>query len=150
MPGLCSVHKSSSTNQVEVASAVYKVTAISPGMPIRMLFCLTLHDVSSIPLHSYELTKLSLWCGMIWLLSSHVWQVSNDICYYTAKAANLKTTCKSCKTTCILFHQHENATLIGIAGQLFPHEGRNNFCYVSIDTLKKQCRLLYHAIEPFW
>lgn len=27
----CSVHKNATTNQVEVTSAVYKVTAISPG-----------------------------------------------------------------------------------------------------------------------
>ena len=36
------------------------------------------------------------------------------------------------------------------AGQLFPHKGRNNFCYVSVDTHKRQCRCLYHAFTPFW
>ncbi len=29
---LCSVHRNTATNQVEVSSAVYRVTAISPGM----------------------------------------------------------------------------------------------------------------------
>ena len=140
MPGLCSVHKSSSTNQVEVASAVYRVTAISPGIP--MLFCSTLHDLSSIPLHFYkpQLTKLSLWCGLIWLC----------LAMWGRSALTFATTAQSYITTCILFHQHKSAALDCIAGQLFPHKGRNNFCYVSIDTHKKQCRLLHHAIEPFW
>ena len=38
MAGLCSVHKSSITNQVEVASVVYRVTDISPGMPCQVAF----------------------------------------------------------------------------------------------------------------
>lgn len=29
---LCSVHRNAATNQVEVSSAVYRVTAVSPGM----------------------------------------------------------------------------------------------------------------------
>ncbi|DBA69809.1 TPA: hypothetical protein ACH3X2_012529 [Trebouxia sp. C0005] len=62
---LVSVHRNAATNQVEVSSAVYRVTAVSPG-------------------------------------------------------------------------------------QLFPHKGKNNFCYVSIDTHKRQCRMLYHAYSPFW
>lgn len=62
---LVSVHRNAATNQVEVSSAVYRVTAVSPG-------------------------------------------------------------------------------------QLFPHKGKNNFCYVSIDTHKRQCRMLYHAYTPFW
>lgn len=36
------------------------------------------------------------------------------------------------------------------SGQLFPHKGRNNFCYVSIDMHKRQSKLLYHAVTPFW
>mmetsp|Transcript_39297 Transcript_39297/g.87442 ORF Transcript_39297/g.87442 Transcript_39297/m.87442 type:complete len:256 (-) Transcript_39297:471-1238(-) len=36
------------------------------------------------------------------------------------------------------------------AVQLFPTSSRNNFCYVSVDPLRRIARLWYHAVLPFW
>jgi hypothetical protein len=34
--------------------------------------------------------------------------------------------------------------------QLFPNRSRNNFCYVSIDPVRRLVRLWYHGMMPFW
>lgn len=36
---LCSVHRNAATNEVEVSSAVYKITAISSGVAIGHVYC---------------------------------------------------------------------------------------------------------------
>ena len=33
---------------------------------------------------------------------------------------------------------------------LFPTKSRNNFCYVSVDPLRRLARLWYHGMMPFW
>ncbi|KAK9811465.1 hypothetical protein WJX72_004407 [[Myrmecia] bisecta] len=34
--------------------------------------------------------------------------------------------------------------------QLFPHASANNFCYITMDPLKRHCKVWYHAFMPFW